>query len=498
MASKLRTHFSKQTYEDIRCSFAEEIGLPSEYVAWRRIQVLSGIQSRLYGCCINSCCLFLGKYRDLQTCPFCKEARFSPSGKPRKYFRYIPLIPQLQALYQNLSMINKLKYRALFKHKQGVVQDIFDGQHYRLLCRQRLHPDRPYRFFGDPRDLALGLSLDGFSMFKRRRKGNSTAWPLIIVNYNLPPTIRTHLENVICVGVIPGPKQFKDLNSFLIPLLEELLELDSGVETVDRSADPSNRQFTLRAFLILAFGDIPALSKLLGIKGHNALCPCRACDIWGIKDNRPNSHVYYVPMTHPNGEYWDPTDLPMRTASSFEERIAEMEAAPTKSARDDLAREYGINSRCLLSVLRTIDMAASFPYDFMHLVYENLVPNLIRHWTGTFKNLNEGTGNYRLTGAQWEAIGAETTAATKSLPAEFVGTLPDIAQDIGLYKAEGYSFWIQYLAPILLKGRLPDKYYYHLLNLRDIIELALQFEITNSEIATLEQLIIRWVADYEA
>jgi hypothetical protein len=37
--------------------------------------------------------------------------------------------------------------------------------------------------------------------------------------------------------------------------------------------------------------------------------------------------------------------------------------------------------------------------------------------------------------------------------------LPDIAQVIVLYKAEAYTFWFQYIAPILLKGQLPDKYY---------------------------------------
>jgi hypothetical protein len=117
--------------------------------------------------------------------------------------------------------------------------------------------------------------------------------------------------------------------------------------------------------------------------------------------------------------------------------------------------------------------------------------------TGTFKDLDQGRGSYELSAAQWEAIGRETAAATQTIPADFVGTIPDIAQDIGLYKAEAYSFWIQYLAPIVLKGRLPDKYYFHVLDLCDIIELSLRFEITNAEISTLEQMLIRWVADYE-
>ncbi|CAE6456355.1 unnamed protein product, partial [Rhizoctonia solani] len=442
LSAKLRAHFSKQTYEEIRLAFAEEIGVPSEYVAWRR----------------------------------------------------------LQALFQSPELSEQLCYRnkqqATFSPRR--IRDIFDGKHYRSLLGKRVHPNNPYCFFNLVTDLALGLSLDGFTLFKRRRRGNSTAWPLIILNYNLPPEIRTHLKNVICVGAIPGPRQFKDLNSFLVPLLDELLHLESGVNTYNHLASGVNHTFTLHAFLILAFGDIPALSKLAGFKGHNAFSPCRTCSITGITDNRPNSHTHYVPLTQPNGDWWDPFDLPMRTPEQYSIQLAELEAEQTKTSRANLARTYGINSHCILSALRSIDMTASFPYDFMHLVFENLVPNLIKHWTGTFKRLNQGSGHYELTPAQWVAIGLETAGSTVTIPSYFVGTLPDIKEDQNLYKAEAYGFWIQYLAPILLSGRIAPKYHKHLLDLKEILDICLQYKITESQIDHLETLIVRWVSDYEA
>ncbi|KAF8600751.1 hypothetical protein BDV93DRAFT_403113, partial [Ceratobasidium sp. AG-I] len=155
--------------------------------------------------------------------------------------------------------------------------------------------------------------------------------------------------------------------------------------------------FSLRAFLILAFGDIPAISKLLAIKGHRRICPCRTCRIHGVTDGEEGSHSYYVPMTLPGEkEYNDPWALPMQSPQTFSDQLAEMEATRTKTAREELARIYGINSRCILSRLHSINLPASFPYDFMHLIYENLVPNLILHWTGAFKRLDEGSGNYRL------------------------------------------------------------------------------------------------------
>jgi len=44
----------------------------------------------------------------------------------------------------------------------------------------------------------------------------------------------------------------------------------------------SSSIFTLHAYVIAGFGDIPAISMLMHMKGHNGLCPCRMCEIQGI------------------------------------------------------------------------------------------------------------------------------------------------------------------------------------------------------------------------
>jgi hypothetical protein len=310
------------------------------------------------------------------------------------------------------------------------------------------------------------------SLFKRRRCGQSTATPIILVNYGLHPSIRTRLENVICVGVIPGPKQCKDLNSFLIPLVEELLELEQGVRILKVSPNNDNNTsarnnetravyITFHAFLIIIFGDIPAVSKMLMIKGHNALCPCRTCYLQGVLCRLARSSVYYVPLTRPGDPplVVSPNQLVMRTHQFFLTHYEALETAPTQAARKRLAQAFGVNSRPVFARLQSIDLAACAPYDAMHLLFENLVPNMIRHWTGDFKGLDQGTGDYQLTEDDWKEIGRLTAKASKTVPSQFVGTLPDIAQDGNLYKAEAYAFWFQYLAPILLEGRLPDQYY---------------------------------------
>ena len=67
----------------------------------KRVRSLAGFQPVCYSCCINSCVCFVGKYEDLDVCPNWKEARFKANGKLRKYYNYMPIIPQLQAMSVN-------------------------------------------------------------------------------------------------------------------------------------------------------------------------------------------------------------------------------------------------------------------------------------------------------------------------------------------------------------------------------------------------------------
>jgi hypothetical protein len=166
---------------------------------------------------------------DLSNCPYCGEARLHSDGKPRKVFTYLPIILRLIAQAGNQSIAKDMQYRHRHEHKQGVSVDIFDGENYRSLRGQRVTVGSKtynHEYFEDSRDVALGLSTNGFAPFKRHI---STAWPIILFNYNLPPDIRFHLANILALGIIPGPKKPVDYDSFLWPFLQELFRLTVGV-----------------------------------------------------------------------------------------------------------------------------------------------------------------------------------------------------------------------------------------------------------------------------
>lgn len=493
----------RRAYNQMRHSFGHKLDLDSLYVSNRRLAILAGVTPLLIDMCIGSCIAYTQQHKNLTHCPFCKEPRRANS-KPRRQFSYLPLIPRLQGFFRNPQTVELLSYRAQYESSDTEIGDVFDGDLYKELRETYVTVDgvqRPYKFFSGKHDIALGVGMDGYLIFgKRGPRGGPTATPIIVKVYNFPGKIRTHIKFVMSLGIISGPKAPKDAGSFLAPFDDELVDLANGVRTYN-CVDEAH--FMLRAYTIFKLGDMLAINKMLGIRGHNAFAPCRSCHIKGCRNVTGGDTNYYVPLNHPRrpGEehtYWDPTNLPLRTHQDYITTLRDMDHAAA-ARREEIGFNQGIREPPLLRRVNSLDFARSIPWDLMHLIMENIGPNLVDHWTGKFKHLDEGSGNYRIPDAIWEEIGNETAEATKSIPAAFVRALPNIAKDRSSFTAEAWCFWFVYLAPTLLKNRFQNnRYYQHLCEFTEIIKLCLRYSITRSEIDNdLEPRIINWVQDYE-
>ena len=247
---------------------------------------------------------------------------------------------------------------------------------------------------------------------------------------------------------------------------------------------------------------------IMRMKGHNGWCPCRMCEIIGVRIPRDRSTVHYVPLNramHPaiqGNEHqisrYDPRNLPLRSHSILLQQARNVELAKSGAKADDLAKRYGIKGVLLLSYVHSLSFPQSFPYDFMHLIWENLIPNLILHWTGQFKGLDEGIEHYQLANGIWEAIGAETARAGQYIPSAYGSRVPNVAQDKTACTAESWSFWTQYIGPVLLQNRFRNiKYYQHFVALVSLLNQCLQFEISKEQIEELREGFAKWVEDYE-
>ena len=89
----------------------------------------------------------------------------------------------------------------------GTTTDIFDGLHYRTLLGKHVVAGGQclaHHYFLDHRDIALRFATDSFAPFKKQKH---TTWILLVFNYNLPPDKHFQKDNILCVGIISGPKK---------------------------------------------------------------------------------------------------------------------------------------------------------------------------------------------------------------------------------------------------------------------------------------------------
>ncbi|KAI0071732.1 hypothetical protein K474DRAFT_1583312, partial [Panus rudis PR-1116 ss-1] len=290
--------------------------------------------------------------------------------------------------------------------------------------------------------------------------------------------------------------------SFLTPYENERVTLAKGVECYDCLA---KELFPLHAYQIFAEGDILAIEKLLGIKGHNAFTPCRDCLIHGHRNVSGGQTIYYTALRGPlipdqpaPPLEWTRDTLVLRSADHFKNALQKINSATTKKYQKELQRHYGIRHSPVLTRVNSLDPSKTYPWDWMHLFAENIIQTLVTLWTSDFKGLDTGSGNYRISSRDWEAIGLETLEAMKLIPSAFVRALGNIAQDKSTYTAESWAFWFMYIAPSTLANRFEDnKYYTHAMDLIAIMKITLQYEITRAEVEDLREKCWRWVQQYE-
>ena len=244
------------------------------------IQFLSGFQPMHYHYCLSSCICYTSSYEALTKCPKCNIDCYRTDGTtPQAYFEYLSITVHLCVILASSSYTRKMQYWSNHKDDPIKLTNIFDSTHYCSLWEIFItisNEELPTWFFSNPHDITLGLSTDGFGPFKCHTK---TAWPVILFNYNLPPKEWFLKRNIILIGVIPGTNKPGDLDSSLWPLVQELLQLKIGVSVFDAIM---KTVFLLHAFLIVVFGDIPAVLMIMCMKGHNAISPCCMCTIKGV------------------------------------------------------------------------------------------------------------------------------------------------------------------------------------------------------------------------
>ncbi|CAG8482740.1 24125_t:CDS:2, partial [Gigaspora margarita] len=377
------------------------------YLTKKFLQSLVNIDMLFVDMCINSCIAFTGEYSEAIQCPICLSERFQKTNVAYKVAAYYPLTSRFKFQYANSKQSKTLRYRSNYISSSDKISDIFDGQLYKSLLSKEI--------IKDERDIILTGSLDGYQIFRQQRDNN---WVVMFINNNIPLEDRVKQENLLISAIIPGPKSPKDFNSFIFPIISELKILEEN--------------FILRVFAPIWCGDIPAISKLINVTGHNGYMGCRFCDIKGVSDSDSGiNHVYY-PLKHPtkkSEKSYNTKNLPLRNHESYLEKVLTWKMASDKKK-------------------------AQRETDIMHLVFEGAAMHMYKHWSGTFysnKSLNNSEINPQtLSKAIWRNIGNIMEENKKAMPSEFGRPPLDIAKYSNAYKAEDWINWTcLYSIPLL-------------------------------------------------
>ncbi|KAJ7312327.1 hypothetical protein DFH08DRAFT_717812 [Mycena albidolilacea] len=135
----------------------------------------------------------------------------------------------------------------------------------------------------------------------------------------------------------------------------------------------------------------------------------------------------------------------------------------------------------------------------MHLIPENIIKNLLSLWTGDFKGLDEGTGEYQLQSAVIEQVGNACNIAGDTTPAAFGARVPNLATQQHYFTAESYTLFTTLLGPVVLRDRFAKPTYYkHFLELVSIFNDCLKLTIDRDYVdVELRKRIAKWVQDFE-
>jgi hypothetical protein len=362
---------------------------------------------------------------------------------------------------------------------------------------------------------------------------------------NLPPQERFKRQNILVVGFVPGPNNPKNLDSFMYPLVEEFRELGDGIEAWNGYQD---KAFTLRAYITVVTGDMPGRSKLQGFKGSRAVRYCPYCYVRAVHSGRSTYCPFHMPKDSPaNSAALGREDydiLALRLRGDDDTRKAAKNIVALGS--DELGKQYGINNLAILAGLPSIDLVKSFPPDSMHLFWENILPDLVKHWRGRFDTLDPleatSTGTKRsapgdvssvepprkkratanssgaitdhqttrrsdkfqttedpwnVSPAEWDAIGHDMVKSYPTFPLHFGEAVRDFWEHCHHMKAAEWKNFCLVLLPVYLKDRLPDVDYKALIDFLAAIRICLQPSIRAAEIEMVRQKMKDFLEYYE-
>ncbi|CAO3618584.1 unnamed protein product [Mucor hiemalis] len=368
---------------------------------------------------------------------------------------------QLAKLLGNNTTRQELHYRHNRVANPNVISDFFDGAMYNNFVAKGN--------FQNKDDIAVALFLDGF-VNRKKSKEPLTIVHVMVLNYD--PIIRYTDKYLFQLAIIPG--KIVDLDSFLLPIVDELNSLGKYGMVVKKF---DGEIIKSKVHLMLASGDIPQVSKFMHHKGHVSTFGCRVCEVKG-------EH----PVGSRRGMYFLQTTAQERTMDSFENGNAAL----------------GITGESAFRTLPSFCGTFFHPLEEMHmlghgigkLIYRLLVKTNQGNEHLYFHN-DKSAKHYPFTidKKQLLAAGKSIDASRAHIPVSFQGSWDNIINKLDGVRAVDYLDFLLFVVPTLLVPLLQkNKTRTAVMNLVQGCSIALQWELTEDSIVQMESCFDKWHA----
>ncbi|KAL3639233.1 hypothetical protein CASFOL_017140 [Castilleja foliolosa] len=196
----------------LKSMLLENNELPESNYTAKKILCPLGLGYKKIHACPNDYVLYRKKIKDLHECPICGVSRYKKSDDdvvsydastkkpPAKVLWYLPIIPRFKRLFASPTEAKNLRWHSDERIDDGQLRHPADSPQWKKM-------DQLYPSFGNElRNLRLGLCTDGMNPYGNLSSQHS-AWPVLLVIYNLSPLMCMKRKYIMLSMMISGPKQ---------------------------------------------------------------------------------------------------------------------------------------------------------------------------------------------------------------------------------------------------------------------------------------------------
>ena len=390
--------------------------------------------------------------------------------RPRKEYAYTSVKAHLQHFFQRQGFEEAINLWRSRQTIEDTYSDIYDGRMWHAIR----DPDGPYSSYVEHhrRALLLSLNVDWFSPFENSAYSCGAIYMMI---NNLPRTERYKKENVICVGIMPGPREAStyDINNYLEPLINELEELYATGAHIPTAASPHQLQH-IRAALLMVACDMPAARKVSGFLSYMSRRACYKCDRTFVTIDGNVQHSGF------EQQYPQPTMQENREAASL------WLTATNAAAQEAFEKESGVRWS-QLHRLPYFDLVRCTVVDPMHNLLLGTTKFMMELWVKT----------EALTGEHLDVI--KDKAEGMIIPPNFdlIKVLNLSRKGFSYMKAAEWKSWCLVYSPFLLVGLLDTAKLQNWMDFVNACRLLFKPSLTEDELTRAHQLLLSFCTGFE-